>query len=74
MRVAADDYITGKLAQANSIEKAAIFGNAGVWYDTVSSLAQLKTINPKDSAIAANWEGLLSSVGLEKIAKAEFVE
>ena len=74
MRVTADSYVANKLAGANSIERAAIFGNAGVWYDTVSSLAQLKATNPKDSDIALNWEGLLYSVGLENIAKADFVE
>ena len=74
IRVAADRYITNKLAVASSLESAAIYGNAGVWYDTVSSLAKLKTSNPKDDNITFEWEGLLNSVGLEDVAKAEFVE
>ena len=74
MRVSADSYIINKLAQADLIESAAIYANAGVWYDTVSSLAKLKTTNPKDSNIASNWFDLLNSVGLENVAKAEIVE
>lgn len=74
MRVVPDRRLTHKLAQADLYESAVIYGDAGLWYDTISSLAQLKTSNPKDLKIVSNWEGLLNSVGLEKIAKAEFVE
>ena len=74
MRVTADSYVTSKLAQADSLESAVIYGNAGIWYDTVSTLAKLKANNPKDSSINSSWSSLLNSVGLEQIAKAEFVE
>lgn len=73
-RVDADLHIANKLARADLYESAAIYGNAGLWYDTVSTLAKLKTNNPTDSSIISSWYGLLSSVGLENIAKAEFVE
>jgi len=74
MRVTADSYVTSKLAQADLLESAVIYGNAGIWYDTVSTLAKLKANNPKDSSINSSWSSLLNSVGLEQIAKAEFVE
>ena len=74
MRVASSSHLTNKLAQADRHESVAIYANAGLWYDTVSSLAKLKASNPKDLNIASNWESLLNSVGLENIAKAEFVE
>ncbi|MEL6928716.1 MAG: DUF928 domain-containing protein [Cyanobacteria bacterium J06600_6] len=74
MRVISERHLQNKLAQADLYESAAIYGDAGLWYDTLSSLAKLKTNNPKDINIASNWEGLLNSVGLENVAKAEFVE
>ena len=74
MRIADDSYLSAKLARANQLESAAIYADAGLWYDTLSSLAKLKSSNPKDINISANWESLLGSVGLTDIAKAEFVE
>lgn len=74
MRVATDKYLGEKLAKATLLESVALYGDAGLWYDTVSSLAKLKNTNPKDQNIASSWENLLTSVGLENVAKAEFVE
>lgn len=74
MRVATDSSLTDKLAQADLLESAAIYGKAGLWYETISSLAELKSINPTDQNISNSWEGLLTSVGLENVAKAKFVE
>ena len=74
MRIADNGYLNAKLAKANKLESAAIYGSAGLWYDTLSSLAELKSSNPKDTDISANWESLLASVGLSNVAKAEFVE
>lgn len=74
MRVASDSYLTDKLAQADLLESASLYGTAGLWYDAVSSLAKLKCMNPKDQSITSSWEELLDSVGLNNVAKAEFVE
>jgi hypothetical protein len=74
MRVAANSYLTDKLAQSDLLESAALYGKEGIWYDTLASLAKLKSTSPKDQDIAASWENLLSSVGLEEVARAEFVE
>ena len=74
MRVATDSFLTEQLAQADLLESATIYGQAGLWYETISSLAELKSINPTDQDISDNWEGLLTSVGLEDVAKAKFVE
>lgn len=74
MRVAVNSSLTDQLAQANLLESAALYGKEGIWYDTLSSLAKLKMSQPQDQEIAANWQNLLSSVGLDQIARAEFVE
>ena len=73
-RVASTPYMAQKLPGGNLLESAAIFGEAGIWYDTVAALAQLKTARPNDDFISNNWQNLLATAGLEKVAKAEFVE
>ena len=73
-RVKEDGNLTQKLSQNNSLEEAIVYGKAGLWYDTVASLAELKIAQPENNTIAYNWENLLQQVGLEKVAKAEFVE
>ena len=74
MRVATDSYLADKLARADLLESAVLYASEGVWYDTVHSMAQLKTANPKDLTIDSSWQGLLESVGLGDVAKAKLVE
>jgi hypothetical protein len=44
-----------------------------VWYDTVSSLAEIRRANPNDGPSAQLWADLLGSVGLSKLESAQFV-
>lgn len=74
MRISTNSYLNDKLARADLLESAILYASEGVWYDTVSSMAKLKTANPQNRTIDSSWQGLLESVGLEDIAKAEFVE
>lgn len=50
------------------LEQAALYAKVGIWYDSLSLLAQLKQTQPSDNTFAANWVELLDSVGLEEIA------
>ena len=68
-RVALEPTICDRLKKANLLETAVIYGEAGIWYETVATLAQLKTAQPSDQNLASNWEDLLTSVGLEKISQ-----
>ena len=67
-RVEIESNLQERLKSANALETAAIYGEAGIWYETIATLAKLKTIQPNDSSLIANWQELLTSVGLEKIA------
>ena len=69
-RVALEPTICDRLKNANLLETAVIYGEAGIWYETVATLAQLKTAQPSDQHLASNWEDLLTSVGLEKMSQA----
>lgn len=43
----------------------------GIWYETISILAQLREEQPEDSNLFSIWETVLTSVGLESLAQAE---
>ena len=68
-RVALDSTICDRLENANLLETAVIYGEAGIWYETIATLAKLKTAAPNDQNLAANWEYLLTSVGVENLSQ-----
>ena len=68
-RVALESTIRDRLETANPLETATIYGEAGIWYETIATLAKLKTAQPEDQNLASNWKYLLTSVGLEKISQ-----
>jgi hypothetical protein len=51
-----------------SLKSVFKLAEAGLWYDTLSTLAQLRLAQPKDPNLAAHWEELLTSVGLDEMA------
>jgi hypothetical protein len=56
--------------------QVSIYAEAGIWYDTLSRLVELRNLYPNIPEFDAAWLKLLNSVNLEKIAedslKAEF--
>jgi len=76
---AADKYVQGtlkpveltsdlqqKLQGASPIEQAQLYAEAGIWNETLITLADLRNSNPKE------WEELLNSVGLKDISAEPF--
>ncbi len=55
------------------IEKAKVYANAGIWYETLAILAQLKQSNPENEALDRAWIDLLKSVGLDHFSEAELI-
>jgi Domain of Unknown Function (DUF928) len=55
-------------------EKAAIYAEAGIWYDSVATLGTLRGENPQDTTIQADWASLLESAGLAEQAKTPLAE
>jgi hypothetical protein len=68
------ESLTASMAQADVLAQARVLGAAGVWYDTVASLATLRQQQPNSEAIAGHWSELLTSVGLQEIATAPLVQ
>lgn len=63
----------GEFAQP-SLALAALYGKSGIWYDTLTTLADLRLSQPENANYAAAWEQLLDSVGLEAISTKPLIE
>ncbi|GAC1472128.1 MAG: hypothetical protein NVS2B14_16820 [Chamaesiphon sp.] len=60
--------LSEQLNSAKPYERPAIYAKAGFWYDTLSTLAELRRSNPNDVKLADEWSELLKSVGLNSVA------
>ena len=67
-RIELNTQLSSQLKNLSPLERAALYGSDGIWYETVATLAQLRQSQPNDLTLAATWENLLKSVGLEAIA------
>jgi hypothetical protein len=67
-RVEANSLTPGSEQADPTLELAQQYGTAGIWYDMMNTLVQIKQSSPNDPTIQASWTGLLASVGLEEIA------
>jgi Domain of Unknown Function (DUF928) len=67
-RVEPDSTLVEELDNQPSIGQAALYAEAGIWYDTLSSLARVRETQPEDANLTAAWTSLLNSVGLNPIA------
>jgi hypothetical protein len=63
-----------ELEAASEKERPFIYARESLWFDTLSSLAQLQRQNPGNETFATKWEELLNSVSLGNLAKAPFVK
>lgn len=67
-RIEPKPELLGQLKNLSPLERAALYGKNGLWYDTLASLAEQMRSQPNDSTLISTWEKLLQSVGLEAIA------
>ncbi len=68
-RVEPSPNLVAELKNASPRDRAALYAEAGIWYDAVNSIVQLRRSSPNDTAIAADWAELLKSVGLDTISQ-----
>jgi hypothetical protein len=59
--------LEAKLAQAPKSDLPSVYGEAGLWYDTVAALSELIEAAPQDQALRQQRTALLSQVGLTGI-------
>lgn len=79
---AEDDYVAGMVkrvapnaglmseleAAKTPLERVELYAKNGLWYETLTTLAELRRDNPRDEDIAAEWRELMRSIGLEHLA------
>lgn len=68
-RVELSADIRSQLEKADPREKNFIYAENGIWQDALSNLVAALRAQPSDAALKADWESLLNSVTLGKIAK-----
>ncbi|MEG3842878.1 DUF928 domain-containing protein [Microcoleus sp. herbarium14] len=72
-RVELSADILRQLDSADPRQKTVIYAENGIWQDALSNLAAARRANPNDAELTADWESLLDSVTLGKIAKEPIV-
>ncbi|MEA5522575.1 DUF928 domain-containing protein [Limnoraphis robusta] len=73
-RVKADSALARQLQQLTPLEKAALYAQNGIWFESIEILANLRQTQPENSMLTSKWQELLQSVGLEEIANQPFID
>lgn len=63
-----------QLQSMTLIEQASFYAKSGIWYEAIEILAKLTEDQPNNPKFKSIWHEVLSSIGLNNIAQAEFVE
>jgi hypothetical protein len=66
-RVELNRTVSQQLEKAKPIDKAAIYAQAGVWFEVVETLAEARRDRPDAADLMTEWSDLLKSVGLDII-------
>ena len=72
-RVETSPALASQLERGTLRDRIALYQNAGLWYDVIATLAQLRRSSPNDATLKATWSNLLTSVGLNAIANAPLI-
>jgi hypothetical protein len=73
-RVNLNTALRNQLKQLSPQQQAALYAEKGIWYDAVTTLAELRLASPQDSALTEDWKSLLKVIGLEKVAAQPLVQ
>ncbi|NEQ40654.1 MAG: DUF928 domain-containing protein [Okeania sp. SIO3I5] len=73
-RVPITSQLESKLQDNNYRKRIDIYAENGLWFDLLTTLAELCVANLPDTSIDEDWENLLQQVQLEKIADKPFVD
>ncbi len=61
--------LVDSLKQATPQQRVNLYAENGIWYDALTTLAELRLSKPEDPTLAVEWMNLLKSVDLENLAK-----
>ncbi|NMG59081.1 DUF928 domain-containing protein [Geitlerinema sp. P-1104] len=69
-RLPVDESLAEALTGAETdLHTAQVYGDFGIWYDALATLATAHHGQPDNEVIAENWNQLLTSVGLEALSQ-----
>ncbi|MBD2341693.1 DUF928 domain-containing protein [Calothrix sp. FACHB-156] len=69
-RVSTTSTLENNLTATTSLrDRALIFAQAGLWYDTLTYISQAKTANPQDPTLQTDFLSLLKQIGLTEIIR-----
>ncbi|MEH2285335.1 MAG: DUF928 domain-containing protein [Nostoc sp.] len=57
-----------ELQTTEPLKRYAIYAQKGIWYEALTTLAELRQKNPQDAALKAEWRNLLGSIRLDDVA------
>lgn len=69
-----DPALASQIDAADERNYPNLYATAGIWHDTIASLAALRRQNPTDVALVSDWVSLLDSVDLADVAEAPIVQ
>ena len=73
-RIQPQPNLNSDLANPDPMALVSVYAKNGIWYETITTLAQLRRQTPTDSRLTAQWTKLLESQGLESIADQPLVK
>ncbi|WP_250126425.1 DUF928 domain-containing protein [Chroococcidiopsis sp. CCMEE 29] len=68
-RTAINPTLTKQLKAATPRQRAALYAANGIWYDALTTLAELRRARPEDTELFKDWLSLLQSAELDALAR-----
>lgn len=72
-RVSPDPTLTNQLTAVTPQQRLTLYAAHGLWYEALTTLAELRRQQPTNADLALNWSQLLQSVGLSSVASQPLV-
>lgn len=66
--------VAARLGQVKERDRPSVYGEAGLWYDMLFTLAELRLTNPQDAELTSYWTNRLKASGLAQVAQEPLVQ
>jgi hypothetical protein len=73
-RVNISNNVANQLKRSSSRERLSVYAEQGLWFDLLSTIAELRACNPLDTTLSDTWTSLLQQIELEYLAKQPFYQ